>query len=83
MSSAVEGMMKILLCVLTSTALVVLLMVTVALVWGGPGTPAPIASINDSFESVQLLPGVQHIPLTLDPTALKAIAEQVQKLHAN
>jgi alpha-beta hydrolase superfamily lysophospholipase len=33
--------------------------------------------------AVQLLPGVQHIALTLDPTALKAIAEQVQKLHAN
>jgi beta-glucosidase-like glycosyl hydrolase len=32
---------------------------------------------------VQLLPGVQHIALTLDPTALKATAEQVQKLHAN
>jgi len=32
---------------------------------------------------VQLLPGVQHIPLTLEPLALKAIAEQVQKLHAN
>ena len=32
---------------------------------------------------VQLLLGVQHIPLTLDPLALKAIAEQVQKLHAN
>jgi hypothetical protein len=83
MFSAVEGMMKILLYVLFSTALVVLLMVTAALVWGGPGTRAPITSINDPFESVQLLPGVQHIPLTLDPTALKAIAEQVQKLHAN
>ena len=44
--------MKILLYVLSSTALVVLLMVTAALVWGGPGTPAPIASINDPFESV-------------------------------
>jgi alpha-beta hydrolase superfamily lysophospholipase len=33
--------------------------------------------------AVQLLPGVQHIPLTLEPLALKAIAEQVQKLHAN
>ena len=32
---------------------------------------------------VQLLPGIQHIPLTLDPTALKAIADQVQKLHAS
>jgi len=32
---------------------------------------------------VKLLPGVQHIALTLDPTALKAIAEQVQKLDAN
>ena len=34
MSSAVEGMMKILSYVLSSTALVVLLMVTAALVWG-------------------------------------------------
>jgi alpha-beta hydrolase superfamily lysophospholipase len=31
---------------------------------------------------VQLLPGIQHIPLTLEPSALKAIAELVQKLHA-
>ena len=31
---------------------------------------------------VQLLPGIQHIPLTLEPAALKAIAELVQKLHA-
>ena len=44
--------MKILSYALTSTALVVLLMVTAALVWGGPGTPAPIASINDPFKSV-------------------------------
>ncbi len=49
MFNAIEGMMKILSYVLTSTALVVLLMVTAALVWGGPGTPAPIASINDPF----------------------------------
>ena len=27
---------------------------------------------------VQLLPGIGHIPLTLDPTALKAIVELVQ-----
>jgi len=32
---------------------------------------------------VQLLPGVQHILLTLDPEALKAIVEQVHKTHAN
>ena len=32
---------------------------------------------------VQLLPGIGHIPLTLDPMALKAIAEQLQKLRAN
>ena len=31
---------------------------------------------------VQLLPGIEHIPLTLDPAALKAIAEEVQKLYA-
>ena len=30
-------------------------MVTAALVWGGPGTPAPIASINDPFKSVDFL----------------------------
>ena len=28
---------------------------------------------------VQLLPGIQHIPLTLDPMALKAIVELVQR----
>ena len=52
MFSAVEGMKKMLWYALSSTALVLLLMVTAALVWGGPGTPAPIASINDPFESV-------------------------------
>jgi alpha-beta hydrolase superfamily lysophospholipase len=52
MFSAVEGVMKISLYALSSTALVVLLMVTAALIWGGPGTPAPIASINDPFKSV-------------------------------
>jgi alpha-beta hydrolase superfamily lysophospholipase len=30
---------------------------------------------------VKLLPGIGHIPLTLEPLALKAIAEQVQNLH--
>jgi alpha-beta hydrolase superfamily lysophospholipase len=44
--------LKIFLYALSSTALVVLLMVTAALIWGGPGTPAPIASINDPFKSV-------------------------------
>lgn len=44
--------MKILIYTLSSTVLVVLLMVTAALVWGGPGTPAPLASINDPFKSV-------------------------------
>jgi len=44
--------MKIFLYALSSTALVVLLMVTAALIWGGPGRPAPIASINDPFKSV-------------------------------
>ena len=44
--------MKIFIYALLSTALVLLLMVTVALVWGGPGTPAPMQSINDPFESV-------------------------------
>ena len=51
--------MKILSYALTSTALVVLLMVTAALVWGGPGTPAPIASINDPFKSVDF----SHMPV--------------------
>jgi hypothetical protein len=41
--------MKMLLYALWSTAIVVLLMVTASLVWGGPGTPAPIVSINDPF----------------------------------
>jgi alpha-beta hydrolase superfamily lysophospholipase len=54
MFSAVDGMMKILSYALTSTALVVLLMVAAALVWGGPGKPAPLASINDPFKSVNL-----------------------------
>jgi alpha-beta hydrolase superfamily lysophospholipase len=58
MFNPVEGMMKILSYALTSTALVVLLMVTAALVWGGPGTPAPIASINDPFKSVDF----SHMP---------------------
>ena len=31
---------------------VVILMIALALWLGGPGTPAPIASINDPFESV-------------------------------
>ena len=52
MLSAIDLKMKILSYALASTALVVLLMVTAALVWGGPGTPAPIANINDPFESV-------------------------------
>jgi alpha-beta hydrolase superfamily lysophospholipase len=33
-------------------------MVTAALVWGGPGTPAPLASINDPFKSVDF----SHMP---------------------
>ena len=52
MFSAVEGMVKMLLYAFSATSLVLLLLVTAALVWGGPGTPAPIASINDPFESV-------------------------------
>jgi hypothetical protein len=52
MFNAIEGMMKIVFYTLSSTVLVVLLMVTAALVWGGPGTPAPLASINDPFKSV-------------------------------
>jgi len=31
---------------------VVIIMIALALWLGGPGTPAPIASINDPFESV-------------------------------
>jgi alpha-beta hydrolase superfamily lysophospholipase len=30
---------------------------------------------------VQLLPGIQHIPLTLDPLALKAIVDMTMQLH--
>jgi hypothetical protein len=52
MFNAIEGMMKIVFYTLSSTVLVLLLMVTAALVWGGPGTPAPLASINDPFKSV-------------------------------
>ena len=55
MCRAGEGMVKILFYALSSTALVVWLMVTAALIWGGPGTPAPIASINDPFKSVDFL----------------------------
>lgn len=44
--------MNILFYALAATTLVVLLMAAAALVWGGPGTPAPIASINDPFKSV-------------------------------
>ena len=58
MFSAVEGMVKMLLYALSSIALVLLLMVTAALVWGSPGTPAPIASINDPFNSVDF----SHMP---------------------
>ena len=58
MFSAVEGMKKMLWCAFSSTALVVLLLVTAALVWGGPGTPPPIASINDPFKSVDF----SHMP---------------------
>ncbi len=35
-----------------SIFILMLLLVAAALVWGGPGTPAPIASINDPFKSV-------------------------------
>jgi hypothetical protein len=31
--------------------------------------------------AVQLLPGVQHIPLTLEPLALKAILDMTMHLH--
>jgi hypothetical protein len=58
MFSVVEGVMKTLLYAFSSTALVFLLMVAAALVWGGPGTPAPIASINDPFKSVDF----SHMP---------------------
>lgn len=58
MFSAVEGMKKMLWYALSSTAIVVLLMVTAALVWGGPGAPPPIASINDPFNSVDF----SHMP---------------------
>ena len=52
MFSAVEGMVKMLWYAFSSTALVLLLMVTAALEWGGPGSPAPMQSINDPFQSV-------------------------------
>ena len=47
--------MKIFLYALAATTLVVSLMAAAALVWGGPGTPAPIASINDPFKLVDFL----------------------------
>ena len=31
--------------------------------------------------SVQLLPGVGHIPLTLDPFALKTIVDMTMRMH--
>ena len=37
---------------LLSIAVFLCVVVSLALVWGGPGTPAPITSINDPFESV-------------------------------
>jgi hypothetical protein len=62
MFNAIEGMVKILFYALSSTALIVLLMVTTALVWGGPGMPAPITSINDPFKSVDFsnMPPLKH-----------------------
>ena len=54
MFSAVEGMKKMLWYALSSTALILLLMVTAALAWGGPGAPPPIVSINDPFNSVDI-----------------------------
>jgi len=44
--------MKILFYPLSSAALVLLLIAAAALVWGGPGTPTPMQSINDPFKSV-------------------------------
>lgn len=44
--------MKIFMYALAYTTIVLLLMVTAALAWGGPGTPAPMQSINDPFQSV-------------------------------
>jgi non-heme chloroperoxidase len=58
MFSVVEGMVKMLLYALSSIALVLFLMVTAALVGGGPWTPAPIASINNPFKSVDF----SHMP---------------------
>ena len=58
MFNAVEGVMKILFYPLSSAALVVLLIAAAALVWGGPRTPAPMASINDPFKSVDF----SHMP---------------------
>jgi len=52
MCSAGEAMEKFILYSLSSIALVVLLTVTAALLWGGPGTPPPMQSINDPFKSV-------------------------------
>ena len=50
--------MKMLWYALSSIALVLLLMLAAALVWGGPGTPPPMQSINDPFKSVDF----SHIP---------------------
>ena len=43
---------KILFFTIVTVFTVLLLLVAIALVWGDPVTPAPMASINDPFESV-------------------------------
>jgi len=49
---------KILFFTAASVFTVMLLLEAVSLVWGGPGTPAPITSINDPFKSVDF----SHMP---------------------
>lgn len=44
--------MKLLLFLPASVAILFCFLVALALVWGGPGTPAPKKSINDPFDSV-------------------------------
>ncbi len=51
-------MTKKILFFTAASVFTVLLLVAAALVWGGPGTPAPMASINDPFKSVDF----SHMP---------------------
>jgi len=78
-----------------SIAVLSCLLVALALLWGGPGTPAPIASINDPFKLVdfsympalkkyQGADGAQLFYREYAPQGdnIKGSAVLVQKLHA-